>query len=300
MLSLRFGARAEGLPAGPDHHCRNCGAPAPEIFCPRCGQETRDRVPTLREFVRESTGRYIAWDGRLWRTLAALLFRPGFLTREYLAGRRRRYVRPGRLFLVASLLLFAVLRLVTANVPEQVHVLRGGAVSGGAIPTEESDDFQAAFDGLQNLPAVGKRIEHFRHLTEAQRVEQVMTGAFRYGPYALLVLLPVFAALLGVLYLGSARRCPGRPRRYGEHLVFAAYNHAFAALAIAGMVVVPWTAVRWAIGAWLAVYLVASLRRVYGGRCSGLVARTLVLVFIYPVVFAWVVVGLVVSAVLVP
>ena len=49
--------------------------------------------------MREATGRYVAFDGRLWKTLSALLFRPGFLTREYLAGRRRRYIRPARLFL---------------------------------------------------------------------------------------------------------------------------------------------------------------------------------------------------------
>jgi hypothetical protein len=48
-----------------------------------------------------SRGRYVALDGRLWRTLGALLFRPGFLTREYLAGRRRR-------FAVAGLVLAAI------------------------------------------------------------------------------------------------------------------------------------------------------------------------------------------------
>ena len=62
--------------------------------------------------MREAGGRYVALDGRLWKTLGALLFRPGFLTREYFAGRRRRYIRPARLFLVASLLMFAALRIV--------------------------------------------------------------------------------------------------------------------------------------------------------------------------------------------
>ena len=40
-------------------------------------------------------------------------------------------------------------------------------------------------------------------------------------------LLPAFAALLKVVYLGRSRRYPSRPRLYGEHLVFAAHNHAF-------------------------------------------------------------------------
>jgi Protein of unknown function (DUF3667) len=42
--------------------------------------------------MHDATGRLIAFDGRLWRTLFALVFKPGFLTREYFDGRRRRYV----------------------------------------------------------------------------------------------------------------------------------------------------------------------------------------------------------------
>ncbi len=95
----------------PARACRNCGAPAPGEYCPTCGQETRLQLPTARVFMREATGRYFSLDGRMWRTLAALLFRPGFLTREYLQGRRRRYIRPARLFLVLSLALFAAIRL---------------------------------------------------------------------------------------------------------------------------------------------------------------------------------------------
>ena len=37
----------------------------------------------------EAMGRLVAFDGRLWRTMYALVFRPGFLTRVYLDGIRR-------------------------------------------------------------------------------------------------------------------------------------------------------------------------------------------------------------------
>ena len=40
--------------------------------------------------------------GKLWKTLFPLLFRPGFLTRAYFAGRRRRYIGPARLFLAGG------------------------------------------------------------------------------------------------------------------------------------------------------------------------------------------------------
>src|SRR5450432_1433146 len=92
-------------------HCRNCGAIAPGQYCPACGQETQIALPSVRQVMRDAAGNLVAIDGRLWRTLQALLFRPGQLTLEYLRGRRRHYIRPARLFFVTALLLFAVIRL---------------------------------------------------------------------------------------------------------------------------------------------------------------------------------------------
>jgi hypothetical protein len=57
--------------------CRNCGASVGDgKFCPQCGQETGFRLPTLREFLREAAGRYVALDGRLWRTVLPLVMPP--------------------------------------------------------------------------------------------------------------------------------------------------------------------------------------------------------------------------------
>ena len=94
--------------------CRNCGGviAAGDAFCRHCGQETHIGLPTARQFMREAAGRYVALDGRLWRTIRALAH-PGLLTREYIDGRRRRYVRPGRLFLVTSIVAFTVIRFAT-------------------------------------------------------------------------------------------------------------------------------------------------------------------------------------------
>lgn len=91
--------------------CRNCGASSPGRYCPQCGQETNLALPSAAAFLREATGRYVAFAGRMWRTLGNLVLRPGLLTREYLAGRRRRYVRPAKLFIALSIMMFAVFHL---------------------------------------------------------------------------------------------------------------------------------------------------------------------------------------------
>ena len=121
--------------------CRNCGAGVSGEYCATCGQETRLKLPTARVFLREATGRYVSLDGRLWRTLAALLFRPGFLTREYFRGRRRRFIRPARLFLVLSLALFAAIRIF-ASAP--VLVDDEPAAKGDAPPAAKGDAPPAA------------------------------------------------------------------------------------------------------------------------------------------------------------
>jgi hypothetical protein len=308
----------------PVHGCANCGAPAPEAFCPACGQATRERLPTFRQFMREATGRYIAYDGRFWKTLAQLLLRPGFLTREYLAGRRYRYIGPARLFLVSSLLLFATLRFATESIDldqavqfdppsdprartersekdenaERSKPPKRERVDSGDFVTLD-DDFNLNLSDLAGTSGIlRKPIDRFNRLPRAQKVEQIMAGTLRYGPYAMFALLPAFAALLKVVYLGRSRRYPSRPRLYAEHLVFAAHNHAFLFVVGSLVTILSRGFVVGVLAAWMFVYLVWSARAVYGGRWLGLVARAMVLGFAYLVLFAFVTVGLVVAAVL--
>ena len=61
---------------------------------------------SLVHFSRVATEDLTHADSRLWRTLGALLFRPGFLTAEFLGGRRARYLPPVRLYLVLSVAFF--------------------------------------------------------------------------------------------------------------------------------------------------------------------------------------------------
>lgn len=71
-------------------------------FCHACGQE-RGRGPvTIRALVADVADEVLSLDGRLARTFRTLLFRPGVLTREYLAGRRVGYFSPFRLYLLVS------------------------------------------------------------------------------------------------------------------------------------------------------------------------------------------------------
>jgi hypothetical protein len=121
----------------------------------------------------------------------------------------------------------------------------------------------------------------------------------RYGPYAMIALLPLFALLMKIVYLGRARRYPDRPRRYAAHLVFGAHNHAFLFLVVALYVLLPKGPARDIVALWAIVYLLLSMRAVYGGRWSGVVVRASIIFLVYSVFFGLVVAGLVVAAILI-
>ncbi|HEX4885005.1 MAG TPA: DUF3667 domain-containing protein [Casimicrobiaceae bacterium] len=317
----RARAASASAHADRDPACRNCGAPAGDAFCPRCGQETTTQLPSARQFLKDAAGRYVALDGRLWRTLAALLFHPGFLTREYLAGRRRRYVRPARLFLVLSLAMFAAIRLslgvpelanaIVIDPPSETQPVPAGTDSSGRRPSSVvlalpgvavnvDDQGNVSVEGGGAMAqALRERIARFEALPRDARTEQMVLGTLRYGPYAMFALLPAFALLLLVAYAGRGDAYPRRPRRYAEHLVFAAHNHAFFFLAVALAVAIPWPPLRTALTIWSVVYGLWSMRAVYGGRWAGVLARAWVIAVAYVVLFCVATAGLLLAAIMI-
>jgi len=88
--------------------CKNCDTPLEARYCPQCGQRDIELDRPLAELLREALGEALDVDGRAARTVWTLIRRPGLLTSEYLAGRRRRYSPPFRLYLIISLLFFVL------------------------------------------------------------------------------------------------------------------------------------------------------------------------------------------------
>src|SRR5262245_56481821 len=87
--------------------CANCGARLYGAYCAVCGQkrfvEADRRFGNLiRQFVAAATD----LDGRLWGTLRALMLEPGRLSRDYIDGRRVRWMPPITLFLLVNLVYF--------------------------------------------------------------------------------------------------------------------------------------------------------------------------------------------------
>ena len=178
--------------------CPNCSSHLVAEFCARCGERQPSRIDTtIRHIAGEVSEEFVSLDGRLWRSIVALLSRPGFLAQEYFAGRRTRYMRPFSLFLVLNVVLFFLqpyTGLFRYSYREYVTV-DGRAIRAESRRSElglSKSQFEARFD--DSLRDQKKSL--------------------------LLFAIPVLALVLLVMYAGSGRT-------YVEHLVFAVHAYAF-------------------------------------------------------------------------
>jgi len=126
----------------PKTRCPNCGTTIDDNYCPHCGQENENRIVSIRLLIEDAISNFFTLDARLPQTLWPLLVKPGFLTREYIAGRRARYARPSRLYLAISVIFFFTLSIVTGGTIDTVFFQAPEA--SGAVP----DSVQARVDTL--------------------------------------------------------------------------------------------------------------------------------------------------------
>ena len=232
----------------PEARCPNCGTPIEDNFCPHCGQENKRRIVSLRLLVKDAIDNFFTFDARLPQTLTPLLFKPGLLTREYLAGRRARYARPSRLYLAVSVIFFFTLSVVSGgqidtvfySAPEEesaavdstrlgvdsLYAQVGTALTAGLpahIDVERSESGIWVDDDSTDAEI---RLERMSEDAASDDMEtQFMSYFTNYLPKMMFVMLPVFALLLKLLYLR-------RQRYYAGHLIFALNYHSFAFLVL--------------------------------------------------------------------
>ena len=264
-MSLSLPARAALL------DCANCGASLrlspPAKFCPQCGQETELHAPTLGEFAHEFVGHFVAAEGTLWRTLRLLFTAPGRLTNEYFAGRRRRYVAPLRLYLSASFVFFLAVKIAVAM--GLIHFEIGPVDSRGTPITKARDPvaYQQALTEIQRCIDLPQSCSWYERRTAplGMKLTQLAghedsAGEHLVGmaPYAFILLLPVLAALVMLVYRS-------RHFTFGAHFVFALHSYSFALLLLAVAAPLPPGATPWSALVVLG-YALWSMQVVYGGR----------------------------------
>lgn len=101
--------------------CADCGAETSGNFCSNCGQPTHVHR-TLHHLLEEVAHGVMHFDARIWRTLPLLWLNPGRLTREWIEGKRARYVSPLAMFLFTVFVMFFALSFMPHGEGEPVKV----------------------------------------------------------------------------------------------------------------------------------------------------------------------------------
>lgn len=256
--------------------CLNCGAPLATPFCPHCGQRDIDATLSVRDFIHELVAEHFGLDSKVARTLFALVRWPGRLTREFVEGRRVRYVPPLRLYLSLSVIFFLVSALTDRGPSRNSNgVIEAG---GGVVRIDTADAHVNTTGKWDSTPgllrdtlhsgAVGRWFKRRANRRIGEFRTQGTTAGTQFGnefkrelPDAIFLLVPMLALMLGVVYYRQHRY-------YAEHLVFALHFQAFvfAALLVA-LIPIPLLDVAVWFGG--IAYAYVALRTVYAeGRGS--------------------------------
>lgn len=244
--------------------CPNCGSDQVDRYCAACGQRAGDLHTSVGQFIRDAMDGLFSFDSRVWRTLIALVFRPGLLTVEYWQGRRARYVAPLRLYLFVSFFTFLLLALFArGNVVDTTGTNPDAPVRVGLTESDDTDVEAGWFIDRVLRPI----------LEDSEGFEELFV---RRLPWMFFALVPVFAMYVRLLF----RR---RERFFVPHLVFALHFHAAAFLvaSAARAVALLWEPLSGLGFLAVLVALFLSLRRVYGEGWFRTIVKQACLLFVH-------------------
>jgi hypothetical protein len=89
--------------------CLNCGTETPGHYCPTCGQKNIEPKQSIWHILGHTFSDITHWDGKFFSTVKLLFAKPGFLSTEYMIGRRMRYLDPIRMYIFTSAIFFLII-----------------------------------------------------------------------------------------------------------------------------------------------------------------------------------------------
>lgn len=187
--------------------CLNCGTTLVGSHCHACGQAAHVHR-TLGAFFHDLLHGVFHFEGRIWRTLPMLAWRPGDLTRRYVAGERARFVSPLALFLFAVFLMFAVMKQTAGEITPQTKIDADGkaqVVGNGEINAVSSD-----------VPVIDHALQKFK-ANPGLALYKVQTYAYKYS----WLLIPISVPFVWLLFPFS------RLFHLYDHTVFVTYSISF-------------------------------------------------------------------------
>ena len=176
------------IPKAPLGTCLNCGAPLYGKYCLACGQRDSEVSKPYWSFMEDLSDQLVSPESRFWRTLGSLILLPGTMTRDFLMGKRARYIPPIRLFIYSIVVFFAALFIF------DVAIFKLSMVPAASIFTEDDKKDalvsldQQLLDAIDKDPKLTQVLTNLRENIAARPVMEgvsplSITGErFRYYP----------------------------------------------------------------------------------------------------------------------
>lgn len=194
--------------ATPTEPCLNCDAPVAGTYCSACGQRAGLSPKSIRAALSEVMGNVFSYDNKLWRSLLLLLFKPGYLSKAFVAGKRASHIHPLRMFLFLGVAVFFA--------PDTWNLEETALPEAWTQPAEEGASFVDRFKiGID-------RVRHWKEGLTPAEMSNLMNLALADS-----ILLAMAA---GVLAMSLVMRLLHWRSYLVEHLVFGLNFASFICL----------------------------------------------------------------------
>jgi hypothetical protein len=131
-----------------EKNCLNCGTEVTDRFCSHCGQENLEPKETFSHLFAHFFKDVTHYDSKLLTTIKYLLFKPGFLSNQYFAGKRTKYLNPIRMYIFISFIFFLVLFLKKNDEPVKTN--ENDFTQTNIIKQHLADSLKASIQHTQN------------------------------------------------------------------------------------------------------------------------------------------------------
>lgn len=279
-------------------------------YCQHCGQENLPPQESVWHFITHFINDITHFDGKFFQTLRLLLFKPGFLTKQYMLGRRVSYLNPIRMYLFTSFMFFLIF-YSTYNAKFDVNVFASKEKSESV--SKENNNLSITFSNkkhksiaeydstvktLKNKPNWFAQKMKRKQISVQQKYGknqapffvELLYSMFHQFPKMLFLSLPFIALLFQLLYIRH------KEFYFVIHGVFVIHFYIFVFIVtlvsmaireLSGLLNWIWiTYINYGIAFLLLFYLYKSMRNFYGQKRSKTIFKYLIFLFS----FFWVII----------
>ena len=200
-----------------DKTCLNCHYVVENRYCPNCGQENKETKESFHYLFFHTIEDLVHYDSGFWKTIKYLLFYPGKLSKEYIAGRRKQFVPPVKLYIFISFITFFLLSILTSvgshpetpmiTVDKKEQTEKAGNVRFSTekkntiqIDTTNIDTNLDELDGSLGAWLNSKARTIAQHAQNKDFVKQFYKSLFSNIPKALFLYMPLFAFIVWLFH----------------------------------------------------------------------------------------------------